>query len=199
MKKEIFSRDQLLSQKVAEVAVRSHVVSGMDSVSSFFGVGKVTIWKRIMKDREAQKLLETMTEDSLRRFIIKFVYNDMTSETLTEVRWKRWNNMKKKDFKRIGIDEDSNVHRTKRVMFAISSIEQFEQPHEFGNPLLHGYQLNEQMKCVPIRYTKEAFPEELLRHVDQMDRETVEVDACDPESGDEEADDDEEHSDEESE
>ena len=107
--------------------------------------------------------------------------------------------MKKKDFKRIGIDEDSNQQRSKRVMFAISSIEQFEQANEFGNPLLNGYELNEHMKCVPTRYTKVALPEEILKSVGNVNREPLEVEAdvCGAESDEEAEADEEEISDEE--
>ena len=161
-KKGIFQCDQLLPAKVAKISVRGHVISGMDNISSFFGVGKISIWNRILKSPEAQQLLETMTEDSIRKFIIKFVYNDKTSETLTEMRKKRWEKMKKKDFKRIGIDEDTNKERTKRVIFNISAIEHFDIPTEYGNPLSSGYKVNDEGRCVPIRYNSVALSEDIL-------------------------------------
>ena len=197
-KKGIFSCHELLPEKVAPIAVRGHVISGMDNISSFFGIGKVTIWNRIIRNAEAQNLLETMTEESIKKFIIKFVYSDKSSETLTDVRWKRWKKMKNKCFKRLGIDEDSNHQRSKRVLFTVSSIEHFDQPNEFGNPLLNGYELNEMMKCVPTKYTKVALPAELLQsnaHAEPVTRPgPVEGDdSNDQESDDEETDHEEEN------
>ena len=165
MKKGIFDCAQLLSKEIAAVAIRAHAMSGTDCISSFFGVGKKTIWKRIMRSKEAQQLLMTMDEDSLRKFTIKHVYNDKISKTLAEMRMIRWNNAKKKDFARIGIDEDTHVNRSKRVIFAVSSIEHFNHPEEFGNPLLYGFMVNERMKCVPVKYGKDALPEKLRQSV----------------------------------
>merc|ERR1719428_1027035 len=102
-----------------------------------------------------------MTEESLRMFTIKYVYNDKTRKSLAEMRWRRWNRMKKKNFARTGIDEDSHSNRCKRVIFAVASIEYFEQASEFGDPLLNGYVVNERMQCVPVRYCKDALPAEI--------------------------------------
>ena len=187
-KKRIFRCDTLLPEEIAKICIRGHVVSGMDNVSSFFGIGKLSIWNRIIKSKEAQDLLMIFTPDSIRKFVIKFVYNDSSSETLAEMRWKRWRRMKKKDFKRIGIDEDTNKER--RVLFNVSSIENFEDPAEFGNPLLNGYQLNEERQCVPVRYTTIALPEDIVKSVTVShmvtDEEKLDGEESDIEDGDEE-------------
>ena len=166
-RKIICDSAQLCTPNLASIAVRAYVVSGCDSISAYFGKGKKSIWPAVQKSEEAQALLRELTEESLRKFTIKFVYNDKKSETLAEMRQNKWKKIKKKKnkFERIGIDEDSHSQRSKRVAFVVKSIENFRDPSEYGNPLDNGYVLNEHFKCVPLRYTKDALPDELLQTV----------------------------------
>ena len=54
--------------------------------SSFFGVAKTTVWKRVQKSTEAQILLKNLSHENLSKFVIKCIYNEKLSTTLTEMR-----------------------------------------------------------------------------------------------------------------
>ena len=54
--------------------------------SSFFGVAKITVWKRVQKSTEAQILLKNLSHENLNKFVIKCIYNEKLSTTLTEMR-----------------------------------------------------------------------------------------------------------------
>ena len=192
-KKKIFDCGSLCSIDIAPLAIRAHVISGCDAISGFFGKGKKSIWSSVSKYKEARNLLHDFDENSLRDFTIKYIYNDKKSSSFAEMREKKWILMKKKRFERIGIDEDSHVNRTKRVIFVAKSMENFRSPLEFGNPLSYGFILNHEMKCVPNRYNKEALPSELLHECTRLageeDQPEDDEDCADDEE-DEESDDD---------
>ena len=61
---------------MAEIIVRLHVMTGCDSVSSFFGVGKKNVWKNTVCSFEAQELLKEFTDDALVKFTIRYIYSD---------------------------------------------------------------------------------------------------------------------------
>ena len=137
-------------------------MTGCDAVSSFFGKGKKGIWKNVIKDKDnAINLLKELSVDSLRKFIIQFVYNDKISKTLTEMRESRWKRMKRKCFARLGIDEDSHQRRFERVRYIVNQIESYENKYESKNPLTNGYRLDENMNCVPLRFIKPAMPDNI--------------------------------------
>ena len=85
-KKGIFDCKQLCEPSMAKIIVRLHVMTGCDSVSSFYGIGKKQVWKRTATSVEAQKLLEELSDESLVKFTIRYIYNDKRSKTLAEVR-----------------------------------------------------------------------------------------------------------------
>ena len=65
-------------------------------------------------------LLTNLSHENLNKFIIKYIYNDSVSTTLTEMRAQKWKNMKNRKanaIARIGLDVDSNFHRNERVMY----------------------------------------------------------------------------------
>ena len=87
-KKNLFDCSQLCDEEMASIAVRLHVMTGCDSISSFFGKGKKGIWKNLLRNKEKGiSLLKDLTIDSMRQFTIQFIYNnDNTSSDLTEMR-----------------------------------------------------------------------------------------------------------------
>ena len=138
-------------------------MTGCDSISSFFGKGKKGVWKNVLTNKgEGISLLKDLTIDSMRQFTIQFIYNDNTSSNLTEMREKKWRLMKRKCFSRSGIDEDSHETRFARVRYVVNLIESFESKYERENPLTNGYMLDENLNCVPIRYTKPAMPDNII-------------------------------------
>ena len=65
-------------------------------------------------------LLTNLSHENLNKFVIKYIYNDKVSTTLTEMTGQKWKNMKNRKAKalpRIGPDVDSNFHRNETVMY----------------------------------------------------------------------------------
>ena len=57
-KKGIFDCKKLCNPEMAEIVVRLHVMTGCDSVSSFFGIGKKTVWKILFLLRRLESYLQ---------------------------------------------------------------------------------------------------------------------------------------------
>ena len=84
---------------VTDVIVPSHIHTGADAVSSFYGHGKPSIFDTAMKSEEARKLLQRLgkrlpviadMQDDTEQFMIRYIYKDNTSKTLAEARAKKW-------------------------------------------------------------------------------------------------------------
>ena len=184
-KKGIFDCAALCDEEMASIAVRFHVMTGCDSISSFFGRGKKSVWNNVKKSIDGISMLKEMSDDSMRKFVIKHIYNDNKSETLAEMRKTKWKGMKKKCFARLGIDEDSFIQRCKRVRYVIQQIENFRDSQECGNPLMSGYKINMNMKCVPEKYSEAAIPDHLRKEIKESEKE-VEPQVDNEESNEEE-------------
>ena len=61
---------------MSKIIASLHALTGCDVTSSFFGVGKRTVWKRIQKSTEVQMLLTNISHENLNKFVIKYIYND---------------------------------------------------------------------------------------------------------------------------
>ena len=123
-------------------------------------LGKKAIWKRVAGCKEAIKLLNEATIESLETFVIRYIYNDRNSGTLAQMRkriWTRTKNKNRKTLARIGPDKISNDLRTKRVQYHIRFLESFTDPIEAENPLDNGYVwING--SCVPRKSDEPALP-----------------------------------------
>ena len=148
---------KLCDDEMAKIIVRLHVMTGCDSVSSFFGIGKKSVWKNTKSSEEARALLLDFSDQSLIKFTIKYVYNDKESSTLAEMRAKKWDAMKKKSLARVGIDEDTCVLRNKRVRYQSYVFEHFYEACT-SSPVLNGGYTRDGKYCMPIKYTKSAMP-----------------------------------------
>ena len=69
-------------------------MTGCDVTSSFFGFGKRTVWKRVLESTETQMFLTQLSHENLNKFVIKYIYNDKVSTTLTEMRAQKWKYIK---------------------------------------------------------------------------------------------------------
>ena len=160
-KKGNFICSKLCNEEMKNIIVRAYVMSGNDSVESFYGVGKKTIWKNVLRNKEARDLLCDLSDEALIKFVIKYVYNDKKSTTLAEMREARWTKMKKKSLSRVGIDTDTCLQRNQRVRYQVKLLENFDQSTLECCPLTSGYQMS-QNSCTPLRYTKPALPSQLV-------------------------------------
>ena len=60
-------------------------MTGCDVTSSFFVVGKRTVWKRVQESLEAQMFLTQLLHKNFNKFVIKYIFNDKVRTTLTEM------------------------------------------------------------------------------------------------------------------
>ena len=162
-KKVIIDCKTLCSKEMAKIVVPLHVATGCDAVSSFFGIGKKTVWAGVAKSAEARNLLSNLSQENLNKFVIKYIYNDKLSKSLGEMRCKKWKKMKNKKGKslaRVGLDEDSNSYRSKRVIYQSNILLNFQNPEAPPNPTNHGF-TNMTGLCLPIMSTKLPLPNDL--------------------------------------
>ena len=69
----------------SDVIVPFHFMTGCDVTSSFFVVGKRTVWKRVQESLEAQMFLTQLLHKNFNKFVIKYIFNDKVRNTLTEM------------------------------------------------------------------------------------------------------------------
>jgi len=192
-KKAIFDAKCLTTPEMSKVIIRFHVMTGCDSISSFFGKGKKAVWKRVDGCIEAINHLQKATPDSLEKFVIKFIYNDKKSNTLKEMRKNIWRKTKlknKKTLARIGPEKSSNDLRTTRVLYQIKNLESFANPSETGTPLDNGYTIINGV-CRPKTSHEPALPTKLRMSVEEGNKKESKVveEKEEQESSDEEEDD----------
>ena len=188
-KKRIFDCKLLCTSKMAEVAIRLHVMTGCDSVSSFFGIGKKAVWKQVSNNLEAQQLRLDFSDEALTNFTIKYIYRDNQSSTLAQMREKEWRKMKKKSLARAGIDNDTSLLRINRVQYQTAVFENYAEQFSTICPLNGGYYVNGNV-CVPIKYTKPALPDELVyQPVDVLNDEENAIDREEDDSDDDDEED----------
>jgi hypothetical protein len=102
----------------ASAALGIYVFTGVDTVSAFFGCGKVAAFKRMINSKEKRfvdimdKLGSTssLTNElllQLELFTIRIIYNDPISNTLSAARARKWRQSTKDDSARLPPDKDS--------------------------------------------------------------------------------------------
>ena len=151
-KGDIFDCKSLCSKEVAEIIVPLHIYTGAGAVSGFYGHGKKSIFRSVVKSEEACELLTCLgkvipvTEATLERmapFTIKYVYGDKDSTTFAEARALKWNKMKKKSTQRIPPDRESHSLKVKRANHQVYILHRYDKPEAPPTPLEHGWELVE--------------------------------------------------------
>ena len=71
----------LCSKDMSKIIVPLHFMTGCDVTSSFFGVGKGTVWKQVQKNTEVQMLLTNLSCENLHQFVIKYICNNKVTTT----------------------------------------------------------------------------------------------------------------------
>ena len=140
-----------------------------DVTSSFFGVGKGTVWKRDQKSTEAQMFLTQLLHEDLNTFAVKYIYNDKVNTTLTEIRaqtWKNIENRKAQAFARTRPDVDSNFRKNERVMYYANALLNFQNPASPICHINHGYQILNGL-CMPMMHSKSPLLDELVERVNR--------------------------------
>ena len=66
-KRNTFSAKELCSKETSKIIVPLHVMTGCDVTSSFFGVGKRTVWKQVQKSTEGEMLLTNLSHENLNK------------------------------------------------------------------------------------------------------------------------------------
>ena len=149
---------------MAKVIVKWYVHTGAAAVSAFFGHGKKSVMKNVIKYPSIALSLENVGKqlplmetslDNLRMCTIKMVYNDKRSSTLTEARTSKWNTMKKKSFSRLPPDEESHSLHAERVNYICYVNFNYMCKEALSSPKDNGWTIQDG-KCYPLRYNKPA-------------------------------------------
>ena len=122
---------------MSEIIAPLHVLTECDVTSNVFGVGRRTVWKQVQESTENQIVLTQLSHENLKKFVIKFIYKDKVSTTLTETRAQKWKNLKNRKaqtFARIVPAVDSNFHRNERVTYYANVLLNVQNPayHQHG-------------------------------------------------------------------
>ena len=149
----------------SDVIVPFHFMTGCDVTSSFFVVGKRTVWKRVQESLEAQMFLTQLLHKNFNKFVIKYIFNDKVRTTLTEMIAKKWKNMKNtkaQNFSRIDPNVDSNCNRNEGIMFYANVLINFQDLASSICPINHVYQILNRL-CMPIMHSKSPLLDELVK------------------------------------
>ena len=176
----------LCSKEMSKIFASLHVMIGCYVTSrcyvTLFGAGKRTVWKRVQKNTEAQMFLTDLSHKYHKNFVIKYVYKDKVSTTLTEIRVQKLKNMKirkAKSFARIGPVVGSNFHRNERFLYHTHVLLNFQNPASPICPRNNCYKILNRL-CMPIVHLKSPLPDELVKRVNH----NFKVDNTDPEDDD---------------
>ena len=147
-----------------------HVLTGADTTSGFFGRREKAVIKNVRKNiDEAKELLEnfgkssTMTKDCFKSvilFIVRSIYNDRKSLSLTELLCLSWKLMKKKSTQRLPPDEDSfrwHIMRSNSIIYTITN---YMSSDIISSPSEHDWKVVDG-KCFPICYEHPFVPESM--------------------------------------
>jgi len=104
-KKEYISCSAMLSEDVANIIIRLHVITGSDHTSAFFGHGKKKVLQKVINDPEARELLQQVGERlelrdevkaAMKTFVLHTIYSENAGVTCGQARASRWHKMKQK-------------------------------------------------------------------------------------------------------
>ena len=173
---------KMCSFEVAQVIIQAHHLSGADFTSGFFGKGKKKVLKNVFQIKECRELIKDLGQtdmigmeliNKVSRFVIKYVYGDSKSQTLTDARASSWQRMKNKSTKRLPPDDDTLKNHLKRVNYITKCCLDYNEEHYPASPSLHGWYY-EQGVYRPLRYTKAALPNEFQVNQTQKEQSPVE-------------------------
>lgn len=156
------------SPDLASAALGVYTFTGVDTVNSFYGCGKVKILKKILLEknqehfRTMQKLGDdpNLTEDyiqDLERFCINIIYNDNISSNLSQARALKWKKMSKHDTSRLPPDSDSLLQHSKRAL-----LQAYEWKNCLSGGKLNMFHFGWNLNQEPIQHTKEALPDKVV-------------------------------------
>ena len=164
-KKEIISASGLCDESMVECFIPLHVISGSDHNSCFYGIGKKSIAGRVESSAEAKRLLSQCgaelpaaqsTLQDMEKFVIKYVYNDKKSKTMTEARVSKWRVQKIKSIMRLPPDTSSLRLHLQRANYLAYIQKQF-MLKTHPSPLGHGWSVVNGF-CMPEKSSAPALP-----------------------------------------
>ena len=160
----------MCTNEVASIIIQLHILTGCDSVSGFFGHGKSSVYPKHANINEVKQLLanlgasqevDSLLNSLIEKFVIKFIYNDSTSESLAECRAVKWKQMKKKTTSRLPPDPDSFHLHVKRANYQCYIFRHYMESSAPPIPYSYGWHINEQGLTIPTMFTKEAVPKDM--------------------------------------
>ena len=112
----------------------------------------------VLYDKMVLELLPLTDDvlDDLKSHVIRYVYGDVQSSSLSLARAAKWKKQKKKSLIRLPPDDDSLRQHIKRANF-LACIQRHPDLIRHPSPIGHGWELVNG-RCRPVRHTKPALP-----------------------------------------
>lgn len=138
-----------------------HCITGCDTVSGCFGHSKKAIFDcgmRNMKLFESLKDLGSSLElsprliASLKVFIIRLVYNDITSSSSQQAIKKKWSAQKNKSLERLPPDPETFKYHCLRANLQCYMMKSYDSEGGSPSPLTHGWKKGYDGTIQPIMY-----------------------------------------------
>ena len=125
---DIFKVAEYLGCEIASYLPQIHAITGCDTTSFFFGVGKIKVLKKLKKQQNSLHLLrsvgqtDTLSDQDIidaTKFVQTVLYSGKESETLVETRIRLYKAMKTKSSQSIPPDPDSLRQALLRVHYQV--------------------------------------------------------------------------------
>ena len=154
----------MCTEDFAKCLIPFHALTGCDANSCFFGHGKTSLYKKL-NSAEARSLISKcgkgllLSDDvlnDLKSFVIRYIYGDTQSSSLSTARATMWKRQKKKSLIRLLPDDDSLEQHIKRANF-LAYIQHHPDIRRHPSPIGHGWEMVNGC-CRPVCHTKAALP-----------------------------------------
>ena len=162
-------------QNLCENILSFHAITGCDTASYMFRVGKVKVFQKLMKKPESCNLLKALendiplTEDDigdLKQFVQTIMYSGKMSESYVETRVRLYDQQGNKNSTNLPPDPDSLLQDLKRKQLQVYIWKQLDNVWiNIVDTKLYGWRLSDEMgMLVPIWFEGQQFPPSLRRN-----------------------------------
>ena len=168
-KKEYISCSAVLSEDIANIIIRLHVITGSDHTSAFFSHGKKKVLQKVISDPEAMELLQQVRERlelrdevkaAMKTFVLLTMYSENAHVTCVQARASRWHKMKKKAQSASLLMTDTLNHHLERINY-ITYCQMHYDLLEHPSPIGHDWEFMNG-KCRPVCHTQPPLPHEVI-------------------------------------
>ena len=165
---------EFLGKEICKSLLSFHAITGCDTTSYMFRVGKKRVFQKLLKQSDKCRLLHALEKDQpllendigdLKTFVQTVMYSGKSSESYVETRINLYKQQKQKTSANLPPDPDSLLQALRRVQLQVYVWRRlYEIWINHVDPLLYGwrYCVVEDM-LLPVWFTGNQFPQSLRR------------------------------------